>query len=250
MRSATRTALLSDIHGNLVALDAVLADVERRDVDLTVCLGDVAASGPQPREVIEVLRRLRWPCVMGNTDESLVKNLPEKFSESMPDEERGTLERLDEWTREQLSGSERGYLSTFKPTISLRRRRSHSLLCYHGSPRSNLEGVFVGESDDDLARHFAGYKGDVFAGGHTHVQMLRRFGGSLIINPGSVGLPFEKVRSGGIVNPAHAEYAIVSSADGSLDVELLTVPYPLSALRKAVWDSGMPAPDSWLSDWR
>ena len=89
----------------------------------------------------------------------------------------------------------------------------------------------------------------IFAGGHTHVQFFRRFRGSAIINPGSVGLPLERTPSGRILNPAHAEYAIVNSADGVLDVELLTVPYPLSALKKAVRESGMPGPDSWLSSW-
>jgi predicted phosphodiesterase len=94
-----RLALLSDIHGNLVALKAVLSDLRRRRVERFLCLGDVAATGPQPSEVIELLQPMNWPCVMGNTDAMLAKNLPDELKGARNSEEdkRGFRE-LDEWT--------------------------------------------------------------------------------------------------------------------------------------------------------
>jgi len=67
-----RVAVISDIHGNLVALKAAVSDIETRKVSRIVCLGDVVATGPQPTEVIEFLQRLACPYVMGNTDETLM----------------------------------------------------------------------------------------------------------------------------------------------------------------------------------
>ena len=120
---------------------------------------------------------------------------------------------------------------------------------YHGSPRSNLERIYPTMPDDELRGCFVGQKAGLFAGGHTHAQMLRRLDGAVVINPGSVGLPFERTSSGRILHPARAEYAMVSSVDGVLDVELLSVSYPLLDLEKAVLKSGLPDPEQWLSTW-
>jgi predicted phosphodiesterase len=94
-----RVAVISDIHGNLVAVKAAFSDIGRRKVDQIVCLGDVAATGPQPTEVVELLQRISCPCVMRNTDETLVKNSPREFrgkiKATIPEEERRNLEKLD-----------------------------------------------------------------------------------------------------------------------------------------------------------
>ncbi len=240
-------AILSDIHGNLVGLNAVLSDLKRRRVEQIVCLGDVAATGPQPRQVVKLLQTLKWPCVMGNTDETLAKNIPEELGE-MPEENRRRLEELDEWTRAQLRRSHRDYLSTFKPTIVFSPQNGPRFVCYHGSPRSNQEGISATTPDDEVTKYLENQDADIFAGGHTHTQMFRRFRSSTIVNPGSVGLPAEK-DTPGIRSPAHAEYALVTFTRKSFSLELLSVPYPLGKLEKAVRNSGLPDPDRWLSDW-
>jgi putative phosphoesterase len=245
-----RIAILSDTHGNLVALNAVMSDMEKRgSIDRIFCLGDVAAVGPQPRESIAFLRKMKWPCVMGNTDEKLAKSILEDYNHlDVPQDEKRRMVTLDKWTAAQLDESDRRFLSELKTTIEMKGRQI-SLLCYHGSPGSNTEGILATTPDDKVSNILGGHMATVFAGGHTHVQMFRRFRGSAIINPGSVGLPLERTPSGRILNPAHAEYAIVSSVGDDLDVELLTVPYAFSALKKAVRESGMPSPDAWLSSW-
>ena len=243
-----RLAILSDIHGNLVALKAVLKDLERRRVEQVLCLGDVAATGPQPCEVIEHLQPLNWPSVMGNSDETLAKNIPDNF-EKLPEKDKRRSQQLDEWTRRKLSKSHRNYLSTFEPTVMFSPDNGPSFLCYHGSPRSNREGILAATLDDKLAEYLRGFNADIFAGGHTHTQMFRRFRSSIVINPGSVGLPFQEDSSGRVRNPTRAEYALVAVTRKSFSLDLLSVPYSRTDLEEAVRKSGMPNSDWWLSDW-
>jgi len=244
-----RLAVVSDIHGNLTALSAVLSDVDRRGgVDRVFCLGDVAQHGPQPKEVIEFLRDSKWPCVMGNTDEEIARGVREPPSSEDPVESERTS-RLDSWTRQQVSGPARDFISTFRPTIEFEDGEERRFLFYHGSPRSNVERIYPSIADDELGKCLAGNEAALFAGGHTHAPMYRRLGRSAVLNPGSVGRPFETAVSGELSHPARAEYAVVSAEPNSWDVELLAVSYPLEDLRKSVIKSGMPDPEWWLSYW-
>lgn len=112
-----RIAIISDIHGNRVALDAVLAGLNNEHVDQIVCLGDVAATGPQPHEVVERLKALDRPVVMGNTDAWL---LSLQSREAM-DETFLRIMEIDRWCAEQLSSTDLDYLRTFQPTVGLPR---------------------------------------------------------------------------------------------------------------------------------
>lgn len=245
-----RLAILSDIHGNLVALKAVLSDLQRRKAEHILCLGDVAATGPQPCEVIELLQPLKWPCVMGNTDEKLADNIPEELEAGqMSEEDTRRMLELDDWTRRRLRKAHRNYLSSFKPTVMFSPKNGPSILCYHGSPRSNREGIHATTPEDKLTEYLEGFDADIFAGGHTHTQMFRRFRRSIIVNPGSVGLPFQEDFSGRVRNPARAEYALVNFTGKSFSLELLSVPYSRADLEEAVRNSGLPNLDWWLSDW-
>ncbi len=188
--------------------------------------------------------------VMGNTDETLGKNIPDQLEDQqMPEEDKRRLLELDDWTRKQLRKSDRDYLSTFKPTVTFSPKNGPSLLCYHGSPRSNHEGILATTPDAELIRYLQDRDADIFAGGHTHTQMFRRFRRSIIVNPGSVGLPFQKDSSGRVRNPARAEYALVSFAGRSFGLDLLSVPYSRADLEESVRKGGLPNSDWWLSDW-
>ena len=227
-----RVAIISDIHGNFVALKATLSDIKKRKVSRIVCLGDVAAAGPQPAEVVECLSKIRCPCVMGNADETLAKDIPGKFSRAgIPEEVRVRQEALDLWARRKLTKSHRHYLSTFKSMLEVHLGPDKSLLCYHGSPSSNKDEILPTLPNEELARLLEGHKADIFAGGHTHIQMFRRFSNSLVMNPGSVGWPFQIESWGKTSHPSIAEYAIVSSSEGTLSVELVSVPYTLNRQR-------------------
>jgi predicted phosphodiesterase len=239
-----RTAILSDIHGNLTALEAVLADLHTEGITRAVCLGDVAATGPQPRQVIKRLRALNCPVVMGNTDEWLLDPQPDENA----DEFVRTYETVDAWCAGQLQPADLDFLRSFRPTIEVGLGGGANLIGYHGSPRSNTEQILSLMPDDELTMALAGRRANVMAGGHTHIQMIRRFEDALDINPGSIGLPFEKVGEQ-VRNPPWAEYAVVDAEPGYLHVELRRVLYDVRTAIEAAKTSGMPHADWWTKDW-
>jgi predicted phosphodiesterase len=158
----SQLALISDVHGNGVALDAVLAELARRDIEDIVCLGDVAAGGPQPRQVVGRLRDLRCQLVRGNADTWLIDGLPAGRS----DETR----RLDEvvaWTHTQLAPDDVEYLAA----LPLRLRVTTGglrLFCFHGSPRADIDALLATTPECELDELFAdAQEADVLAGGHT-----------------------------------------------------------------------------------
>lgn len=241
-----RIALIADIHGNLVALETALTDIERQDVDRIVCLGDVAVLGPQPHEVVERLQTPAIPMVMGNTDEWALH--PKSWAVDDDDERRRMME-VELWGAGRLTNADRAFISSFQPTLSIELGRAETLLCYHGSPRSYNDPILPETPETDLPEMLGKHAATVLAGGHTHAPMIRRYRESLLINPGSVGLPFQKRLDGSLRNPTWAEYALVEAKDGALSVRLNRVTYSLDLLVESVRASGMPHADWWLRDW-
>jgi predicted phosphodiesterase len=242
-----RTAIIADIHGNLVALDAVLAEIRAEGVERIVCLGDVAATGPRPAPVLARLRELDCPQVMGNADAFLLE--PKPTEHAAGDQKR--VEEIDLWCAGQLSEEDCAFLAGFKPTVSVPLGEGTTLLAYHGSPRSFEEGITAETPDAALVEMLAGHQAQVFAGGHTHVQMVRRHRDRLVVNPGSVGLPMDAVPPAeGIMNAPWAEYAVVTVEGGRLEVSLRRMPFDVEALLHAADVSGMPHATWWKADWR
>ncbi|HVM56455.1 MAG TPA: metallophosphoesterase family protein [Gaiellaceae bacterium] len=168
-------AALYDIHGNLAALEAVLAEVPE---DATIVVGgDVVAAGPQPAEVLERLRglgdRVRW--LRGNVDRELD-----------PDEEGlAPRDMLDE-TRARLSAEQISFLHELPPTVQIER-----VLYVHASPRNDMD-IFTEQTPDErIAFLFEHLDADVVVCGHTHMQFDRTIGGIRVVNAGSVGMPYE-----------------------------------------------------------
>lgn len=244
-----RVGLIADIHGNRVALDTVLAELERESVDRLLCMGDVAALGPRPSEVVTRLREIECPSVIGNTDAWLLDGPPARLT--------GTsglaMAQISRWCAQELSGPDLGYLRTCPPTIRVDLGGGVELLCFHGSPRSFDEVISATTSDDLIASMLSGHRASVFAGGHTHVQLLRRHGSAHLLNPGSVGLP--GVGPGTPDLPinhqvAWAEYAILEAEGGRLDLGLRRVPVDVERMLEAALLSGMPHADWWRGKWR
>lgn len=241
-----KVALIADIHGNLVALNAALAAIGRLDVDHIICLGDVAAVGPQPVEVINLLAELSLPVVMGNTDDWLL----EPVSWDVDSDERRLSRDVMLWNAEQLGAAERDLIRDYAPRLSYTFDEGVTLLCYHGSPRNYDDIIRPTTPEEALAEMFEDYEAQVMAGGHTHVPMVRQYFDSFLVNPGSVGLPQVSRRDGQRLNPTWAEYALLEWQQSQLTVSLRRARYPLATLAAAVRASGMPHADYWLSDWR
>ncbi len=228
-----RVALISDLHGNLTALETVLDDLARMRPDRVLCLGDVAATGPRPRETVERLREVGCPVVMGNADEELLWPIPDAEGE----EERRIVE-IDRWCAEQLTPEHLDYLRGFRPTLELSLGSGRMLLCFHGSPRSFDDAIVATTPEEELARMLSGHEAAVMAGGHTHEQFVRQREKTTLLNPGSVGL-----------NPPVAEYALVHLGGGRLAVELHRLPLDAAKVRRDALDSGMPHARWWAGLW-
>lgn len=226
-----RIALISDIHGNEVALRAVLASIERSGVDRIVCLGDTATLGPRPGPVLELLHQVAAPCIMGNHDAFLLdEDLIRSYTEAP------FIVAAVDWCRSRLSAQELDFVRSFQASATLPLEGGAELFVFHGSPRSHMEDILAFTPPERVDQLLDGHVATVMAGGHTHLQMLRQHRGLLLVNPGSVGLPFREHVGGGppTVMAGHAEYAVVESRGGEVGVSLHRVPVDRAALRRAV----------------
>ena len=237
-----RIGLIADIHGNLFALDAVLRELEREQLDEVLCLGDVAV-GPQPGETLARLRDVGCPVVMGNWDAYFLCGFPAK-----EDELGQMLVEMGEWWAGQLSRADHDYIESFDRSLE-RATDGTRMVAFHGSPRSYEDFIFATTPDDELEQMLEGCHAPLLTGGHTHFAMVRRHQGVLLVNPGSVGLPFADQRTHPMrINP-WAEYGIVELEDGRLSVDLRRTSFDVDALLALVRESGMPHAEWWASLW-
>jgi putative phosphoesterase len=239
----TRVAVLADVHGNRFALDAVLTELERDPVDDLVCLGDVAV-GPQATAVLERVRALNCRVTMGNWDAWSLDGMPE-----FEDEIGMRLAELGAWWAEQLSDSDRRYIRSFESTVELELDGGTKLFCFHGSPRSFDDVIQATTPDEELEGLLAGVDSEVIAAGHSHLQMVRRHRGSIVFNPGSIGMAFQPSPRTALRAAPWAEYGIVCSSEGSLAIELRRTSYDLAGFLRTGLESGMPHAEWWASAW-
>jgi hypothetical protein len=240
-----RIGLIADIHGNLVSLEAVLADIDHQGVDRVLCLGDLATLGPQPREVVDRIRRLGCPCVMGNHESFLLdRGLMEGYTDSTE------LHDLVDWCDGLVSEADLDFVRSFPLLIEVPLGPGAAMLCYHGSPRSNMDRILPTTPAAGLEEMLAGYSATVMAGAHQHVHMVRQHQGRLLLTVGSVGQPFDEwpFEERPRLLPC-AEYTIVDWTAGALSVESRRVPIDLEAVKQTARESTMPHIDFWLSWW-
>jgi predicted phosphodiesterase len=217
-----RLAALSDIHGNLAALDAVLADIERRDVDQVVNLGDIFSGGLFPRETADRLIPLGLPTIAGNHERQVLHDDPANMSLS------------DRHAADTLHSYQIRWIAGLPETLRL----SDEVLLVHGTPHSDLIYYLETVSNDGLrAASLSEVRertGDTDARlilcGHSHVpRAVQLENGQLIVNPGSVGLQAyaSEYPSPHVVEMGtpHARYAIVEQHGSSWLTQLLAVPY-------------------------
>lgn len=185
-----RVAVISDVHGNLPALEAVLGAIDEADVDLVVSNGDVAA-GPMPRETIEALMGLgdRARFVHGNADRAILTAFDGGpfDDELVPESERGRLR----WMAGQLDRRHRDFLAGFEDRVVVDVDGLGPVLCCHASARNDDRDVFTVRSPVSRVRaFFPGVTERVVTCGHTHMQFDRDVDGIRVVNVGSVGMPY------------------------------------------------------------
>jgi len=232
-----RIAVISDIHGNLWALDAVLDDLAGRQVDLTVNLGDILSGPLVPAETAERLMALALPTIRGNHERQLLEHSPERMGAS------------DLWAHRCLAPRHREWIAALPATL----RVQDDVLLVHGTPGSDLvywlesvdrTGLRVA-SHDEVEERAGTAPATLILCGHTHVpRSVQLDDGRLVVNPGSVGLQAyadehphpHKAENG----TPHARYAIVERRTDGWAVEQLAIPYDWTAAAELARRNGRP----------
>ena len=236
MSEVHRIALISDIHGNEIALRSVFRSIREQGADDVVCLGDVATLGVAPSEVLDILRQEGCPCIAGNHDDYLLGG-------PLEDGHAGTTVLRDAilWCRDVISSPQLDFVRGFEEGLVVPLGKQHTLQLFHGSPSSNLVNLLPDTSATELDELLGETRSTVMAGGHTHIQMLRQHHGNLLINPGSVGAPFREYPvSGPPTILPHAEYAIVEARGADINVMMHRVALDRVALARAAAASKNP----------
>jgi len=189
-------ACVSDVHGNLPALKAAVADAKTRGVQRVVCAGDMTGYGPFPDGVCRFLNKQRIPAIIGNYDRKVIEVLQQGDSAfaGMKSKKRDILlwavQHLGEQARRYLSGLPESLASTI---------RGHKLLVVHGSPISMDDAIYPSITVQGMRKKLGVARPEILVCGHTHVPFVKRVGGILIVNCGSAGQPVD-----GDPRPAYA----------------------------------------------
>ena len=183
-----RIALFSDIHGNLQALEAVLADIGAQKPDAVYCLGDLVGYGANPNEVAERLRREGYPTVMGNYDDGVGFDRDECGCAYREEAERERGQRSLEWTKARVTPENKSFLRSLAHEIRFE-AEGRRILLVHGSPRKINEYLFEDRPLSSFQRLAATSNADAIVFGHTHRPYVKDVDGVTFVNIGSVGKP-------------------------------------------------------------
>jgi putative phosphoesterase len=183
-----RIAIISDIHGNVQALDAVLHDIQRRGLDAVYCLGDLVGYAPFPNEVIERIRATSIPTIMGNYDDGVGFDRDECGCAHRDPVERELGNQSFLWTKRHVASENKAFLRTLLPELRVE-GDAKRLLLVHGSPRKMNEYLFEDRPLSSFQRIADASHADVIVCGHTHRPYTKRVGDVLFVNAGSVGKP-------------------------------------------------------------
>ncbi len=227
-----RIASLSDVHGNLPALEAVLGEVKRERVDLIVFGGDHAA-GPSPAETLDVLIGLGDSArlIRGNADRELVEAL----------DHPGRAPRDDAppalpWAASRLSARHGKFLRGLPESLTLDVDGLGRTLFCHGSPRTDMEVLTAGTPDSRLREAVHAVEAEAVVCGHTHMQFEREIDGKRVLNPGSVGLPYE--------GEPGAYWALIGP-----EVEFRRTPYDIEATAELVRRTDYPDVEEFVAEY-
>jgi predicted phosphodiesterase len=236
-----RYALLSDIHGNLPALEAVLADLDtRHDVDGVYHLGDLVGYSPWPNEVVQRLAAAGIAGVAGNYDSTVATDYKHCGCRSESPRQEELAHISYEFTRARVSPAVKRRLGALPYRLDLKPLGGHvagpTVTLVHATPPSNLVYVTEDRPDAFLARmaQQASLKaGDVIAFGHTHKPWARAVDGVTFINTGSVGRPKD--------GDWRAGYVLLDVGEAEPRVEFVRVAYDVEAAARGVVEAGLPA---------
>lgn len=225
-----KLAVISDIHANLHALQAVWDDIEAQKPDAIYCLGDLVGYGAFPNEVVSFVREAGIPTVMGNYDEGVGFDMNDCGCAYRDQASRDHGQVSLMWSHQQTTDENKAYLRSLQMQIRLEERRPR-LLLVHGSPRKINEYMFEDRPEAYFQRIAKLAGTDVLFFGHTHLPYQKKVGRTLFVNTGSVGKPKDGDPRAGYV---------MAEIGRKVILDFRRIPYDVSAAADAVRQSSLP----------
>ncbi len=226
-----KLAIISDIHANLHALEAVWPDLERQAPDSVMCLGDLVGYGAYPNEVIDFVRERNVPVLMGNYDDGVGFDRDDCGCVYKDPTDHALGQQSLFWTRERVTPERKEYLRTLPFD-----RREHigdrEVLFVHGSPRKINEYVYEDRPESVFKNIARVANADVLFFGHTHLPYQKQVDRTLFVNTGSVGKPKD--------GDPRAGYVLADFGE-TLNITIRRVEYDVAAAAQAVRESDLPA---------
>ena len=231
----TRIAVLSDVHGNLAALEAVAAEIRREKPDAVLVAGDLVLNGPDPNGCVDALRHLESEgalIVSGNTDIAVGDF---DYGAAFPQYQDGvpeTITAVAEWTHDELGDDQLGWLRRLPAERRMRADGETLVLVVHASPGSQTRGFDQSLDPNVIYERAAATDARVICVGHTHLPEVRDMGFKVIVNGGSVGYVFDGDPS--------ASWAMVTVAGGQVDAVIRRTAFDALSVANAISARGLP----------
>ena len=226
-----KIAVISDIHSNIYALDAVLKDIESRKVDLVACTGDLVGYGTRPNEVIETIRKNRVLTIMGNYDDAIGNYRLVCGCDYKDPNDAMMASKSMSFTLEKTTDENKAYLRNLPREVVLT-FNDKTIRFVHGSTR--LINEYLKENSTQAEEVMSEINEDILVCGHTHIPYIKEYGNKLLVNAGSIGKPK--------TNRSDANYVIidiqnedeVAKRPSSVNVEIIEVPYDFEKAAKEI----------------
>jgi len=216
-----RIAFISDVHGNSVALEKVIMDINRKNIDQIVILGDICFRGPDPKKSLDLVRSLSAKVIKGNADEWIVRGIRRG---EVPDGAFEIMSQEREFGKSLLHEEDLQYLKNLPTDIKLT-ADEYEIHCFHATPHNLFQNIMPDASDETFAKEIlTDCKSDIFLYGHIHRPFIRYVNGKIIMNPGSVGLPFDGMPL--------ASYGIIEVEGKNVQTEIHRVEYDIKQVIK------------------
>lgn len=211
-----KMAFISDIHGNAIALDAVLNDLHQKEVDKIYVLGDICYRGPEPKRSLELVKSLHTEVIKGNADEWVVRGVREG---EVPDKVLEMMNKERQWTVGKLDQADIDYLAGLQTQLNLD-VDGIGISAFHATPASLFEIVLPSADDETIESSLMkSTEANIYIYAHIHRPYIRSIDGKVVMNIGSVGLPFDGLPK--------ASYGLVEIENGNMRTSIERVSYDI-----------------------
>lgn len=228
-------AIVSDIHANIVAFEAILENLKERSIDQIYCLGDLVDFAPWGNEVITLIRKRGIPCILGNHDERIAFDQPIVPLSHHDEIETSNREKAITLSKKTISEDNKKWLAglPFRLELTFKIKESFQrILLVHATVTNNDKYVYEGDSKESLVEAMGSDLPDAIVMGHTHMSYVQQQDGVLFVNSGSVGRSREKDRK--------AAYTILTITETGVEAEICKINYDVARTAAAIYASDVP----------